>query len=194
MSKSKPSSPRRRSPSRKRGSETDLSGFNDERARKILRERARRLATPVENQAPEKLSMSIVTLRIGNESLAIETRFVLSALPAPPVVNLPGSGAHVEGLSLVRGQLLPIFDLLELLELVSDRAEVRPLLAIVGVDQPEFGVSVDEVVPSRAIAVDEVRELNAGDAEAPRFVRGITTEGITVLDGQSLLNHPALFL
>lgn len=138
--------------------------------------------------------MSIVTLRIGDKRLAIETRFVLSALPAPPVVDLPRAAAHVEGLSLVRGQLLPVFDLLELVELGSEGAEGRSLLAIIGVDQPEFGVSVDEMLPSRAIAIDEVRELNAVDSEAPSLVRGITNEGLMVLDGHALLNHPMLYL
>lgn len=178
---------------RKRASKRAPSSSEDEGTRKILRERARKLAKPMEKETAEKLSIGVVVLQIGQERLAIETRFVLAALSAPPVVRLPRAAAHVEGLSLVRSQLLPVFDLLELLELRSDGAEGRSLLAVLGIDQPEFGVSVDEVLPTSTIPIDHLREFEAGDAES-KFVRGMTNDGVTVLDGQSLLNHPALFL
>ena len=194
MTRGGPSAAGPRKRSRKRISEIDQTSAEHERSRKILRERARRLAIPIEEQSVAKLEMSLVTLRIGDHWLAIETRFVLGTVPGPPVVNLPRSGAHVEGLSLVRGQLLPVFQLLEILGLPSAEAGGRSQLAILGVDQPEFGVSVDEVLPSRAIPLVELRELNTEDSESRGFVRSMTTEGTIVLDGQALLNHPSLFL
>lgn len=193
MTKCKPSPARPRGAQRKI-SATESDDLNAERTRIILRERATVLASPANKLKLEKPSMSVVPLRIGEVQLAIETLFVLAAVPTPPIINLPRAGAQVEGLSLVRGQLLPIFNLLELMKLGADGAEHHSLLAILGVDSPEVGFSVDEVLPSRTIHLDEVRELDAGDASSPRFVQGITNEGMTVLDGQALLNHPALFL
>jgi purine-binding chemotaxis protein CheW len=159
----------------------------------VLRERARALAAPEEEQRPQKLSTSIVTFEIGDKSFAVEPRFMLSAAPAPPLVSVPGVGAPLEGLCLVRGQILPVFDLLELLDLPSRQPEGRPLLAIFGTEQPEFAVAVDMVLPSRDVPVESIQELNSGEPRSPGLVRGIADDGIVVLDGEILLNHPALF-
>lgn len=163
-----------------------------ERVQIILRERARRLARPIETQL-EKLSINVVPLRIGDQQLAIETRFVLAVLPAPPIVSIPRAGSQLRGLSLVRGHLFPIFDLTELLGWRSETAHKGLLLAMLGADQPELGVSVDDALPSRAVAVDQISQPS-GDAEQPGFIQGITNDGITILDGQALLTHRALFL
>lgn len=164
----------------------------DENAHIILRERARRLARPIKKQL-EKPSISVVPLRIGEQQLAVETRFVLAVLPAPPIVSIPRAGAQLKGLSLVRGHLFPIFDLAELLGSRSETAYNSPLIAILGVDRPELGISVDDALPSQAIATDHISEPS-GAVEQRRFVKGITNDGITILDGQILLTHPALFL
>lgn len=166
---------------------------DNELIRKILHDRARTLAKPIE-EVVEKVTISIVPLRIGEEKFAIETRYVLEVLAAPPIVTIPRTGSQLQGLCLIRGKLLPVFDLLSLLELEKGGAEGRSLLAMLGQDKPEFAVSLEEVHPSRSISLDQVRELQFGDAESAAFAQGIMDDGMTLLDGDRLLNHPSLFL
>jgi purine-binding chemotaxis protein CheW len=158
----------------------------------ILRERARRLAKPIENP-PDRPAICAVVVAVGDQRFAIETRFVLAAFPLPAVVAVPRAAPQLRGLSLVRGHLLPVFDLAELLGWRSHEKANGALIAILGTAQPEIGLLVNEAFPATSIAVDDITEPDS-DSGSTGFVTGVLGDGTTLLDGQLLLNHPALFL
>jgi purine-binding chemotaxis protein CheW len=88
------------------------------------------------------VSSTHVQVRIGREVYAIPVTHVLEVLDFDELVPLPGAGAHVLGLRNLRGQVLPVFDLAELLG-AGAAAPARVCVASRNGDLA--GLAVDEV-------------------------------------------------
>jgi purine-binding chemotaxis protein CheW len=160
------------------------------RTQAILAERARLLARrPSDTRMPDG-TIDALTFALGPARYAIDTRDVREVTRLLDVTPVPGTPDFVAGVTSHRGQMLCLIELRSLL-----RSPVTPLadlsrMIVLGESAPEFAVlaeHADEILPLRP---DEVLP-GTGSTE---YIRGVTAQGLVVLDGASLLRSPRLYV
>jgi purine-binding chemotaxis protein CheW len=165
--------PRRRSP---------------EEARALLAARAQRLARRPTQTARALAALDVLAFALGEERYAIETRYVREVVRAGVPTPVPGTVDYVLGLTNLRGDLVAVVDLRRLLGTAAADVTAGSPLLIVGDDRAQLGVLIDSVHEVSTLAADAVLDPSASLREATReYVRGVTREGLVLLDGHSLL-------
>jgi purine-binding chemotaxis protein CheW len=168
----------------------DSTSRADEAA--VLEERACALARPPPREDAEGPLRELVHFRSGEQEYALDSRFALEVLRAPELTPLPGAPPPLRGLTLLRGEVLPVVELAPLFGRPAPSTH-GPVL-VVGAARPEFGL--------RADVVEEVRPLAHASLlpppptlgpEAQALVSGITRAGVIVLEGPALLGDGRLF-
>ena len=154
--------------------------------REILQQRAAALAKPVEKA--RQRGLSTVGFVLSGTQLALELRFLREALRVPQLTRLPGAPL-VQGLALLRGEVLPVFLLAPLLGLAGTQPRPGSRLLVLGEDFPELGIVVDEIAGTRFFAGSEVSALPEG-AAGSSLCLGLAPDGTVLLDGARLLADP----
>lgn len=153
---------------------------------KILKERAKKLSL----QSAEKMNepfLEVVEFTLGSERHAIEARYIQEVYPLKKLVELPSVPSHVLGLINVRRKIYTVFDLRVFFNLpieISDSAKVI-LLEYQGI---EFAVFADRVLGASIVKFSDLQPaLPTMTGLRLDFLKGITLDGLVILDGQRLL-------
>ena len=157
--------------------------------RKVLEERAQRLARPVE--APRATdTLEVVTFGLSRGRFALPTRLVLEALRLTSYTPVPRTPDFVLGVTNLRGAILPIFDLRNALGVAASGITDLSRLLVLGRDEAEFALVVDRVHEVLTLELATLVKADGVDRGAGSLVRAITPDGISVLDGDALLDDP----
>lgn len=133
-------------------------------------------------------TVEVVTVRVGARRYALEARHISRILRNSHLCRLPEDGGELVGLVVAGGEAVPVADLGSLLGLSGpDRS--RPFLVLLGGADLPLGLLADEV-ESFGHAV-EATANESPDQTAP-VERGITADGVVLLDGDALLAHPGV--
>ena len=120
----------------------------------------------------------IVIFELGSEYFGADIAKVESIIKIQPITQLPHAPSFVEGVTNLRGKVLPVIDLRTRFGLPAQEADKNSRIIVVSVDQMEVGMIVDEV--------SEVLTLPEGSVEAApaisttvdsAFIRGIAKLG-----------------
>jgi purine-binding chemotaxis protein CheW len=132
--------------------------------------------------------LEIITFRLGDETYAIEAKYVYEIMTHTHITAVPGTPASLLGVINLRGELLAVFDPKSLFGLGPGTREAAPRLIVVGEAQPEFGFMAD--------AIEQLKMLDAAELSLPvaplgllkrEAVRGVTVDAVLILDGRTLL-------
>jgi purine-binding chemotaxis protein CheW len=154
----------------------------------LLRRRAVALARRPFRQSVTT-AVQVILFELGDEEFAIEASSVLQVGVLREFTPLPGAAAPLFGVTHWRGAVLTILDLREALG-VHARG-VTDLGRIIVVDGPDrlFGVLADAVSEMMEIDTQRIMALPAEDAARASLLRGVTAEGVLVVDTQALLER-----
>ncbi len=157
----------------------------------LLDARARELAQPlVSQQAPGAL-LEVTRWRSGDQAYALATRFIHEVLRGAELIPLPGAPALLCGLTLLRGEVLPVVELAPLFG--RPASSPGTVVLVVGASRPELGLAVaqvEEVVPlPRDTFLPPPAPLQA---QGGALVSGINREGLILLEGEALLSDSRL--
>jgi purine-binding chemotaxis protein CheW len=159
------------------------------RAEEIFAERARTLATPLEDGQRET-RLDLIAFEIGTQKVAVEARYIRAVILAAEPVPVPGVSDILAGVINFRGIILPVFRL----ERVLGASETKRGATIVfGEHRPEFAIfadAVEDVVDLSASELHTVSWQGAGDAPT---TLGLTQGALNVLDGRALLADPRFY-
>ena len=152
---------------------------------RVLAERARKLAIPLETPVTSVMADVIVSTLAG-ERYAIENEKVVEVFRLQTLSVLPGAPDPIAGITSHRGELLTIVDVRRTLGLSP--TSLNDLSRVLIVERPtgRVGVLVDSVEGMEKIPVDELYSL-AGSRAGSNHLKGITAEGVALLDLDSLL-------
>ena len=110
----------------------------------------------------------LITFRVGRETFVLDIMAVRQIVPYTGSTSVPTAPSFVEGIIVLRNEVIPIIDLRERLYPRSERVE-QPLLLITHTSAGIIGLKVDEV-----------RRIVTMPTEAflppPELVRGIRGE------------------
>jgi len=114
-----------------------------------LESRSRHHAMGLPMQLEIRNTWSGVGFRMDDVRLVTEMGMVSEILSIPEFTRIPGAQPWVKGLANVRGTLIPIIDLRQLLNAGSVKQEKRTRMLVVRDDDAVAGFMVDEVYGMR---------------------------------------------
>jgi purine-binding chemotaxis protein CheW len=95
----------------------------------------------------------IVIFELGTEHFGVEIARVESIIKMQPITQLPHVPEFVEGVTNLRGKVLPVIDLRKRFGLPSQEADKNSRIIVVSLEQTEVGMIVDQV--SEVLTVPE---------------------------------------
>lgn len=165
--------------------------FTDAAAQAQLDARALTLARPPEVPVLPGSQREVVRFRAAGQTYALESRFILEVMRAPELTPLPGSPPLLRGLTLLRGEVLPVVELAPLFGRPAAHAS-GPVL-VVGTTRPELGLRTDEVSEVAVLTGTELLPAPPSlEEEAGALVSGVSPDGTLVLEGDALLGDERL--
>jgi purine-binding chemotaxis protein CheW len=118
---------------------------------------------------PETKELRLITFRVGPETFVLDIMVVRQIIPYGGSTSVPTAPAFVEGIIVLRNEVIPIIDLRDrLYPRLAGRAE-QPLILITHTSAGIIGLKVDEV--RRIVNVTSDKLL-----PPPPLVRGIRGE------------------
>jgi purine-binding chemotaxis protein CheW len=100
----------------------------------------------------------IVVFELGSEHFGIEIAKVESIIKMQAITQLPHVPSFVEGVTNLRGKVLPVIDLRKCFGLLAKEADKSSRVIVVNIEQTEAGMIVDGVsevltIPEGAVEV-----------------------------------------
>jgi len=166
-----------------------------EQAKKILEERARRLAlSPVESGRRVE-AIEVLPFRLGREQYGLETRFAREVVRLTDFTAIPGAPNFLIGVANLRGEIVPVFDLMLFFGFASQGLMDRSRVIVTGTAGADFGIIADSVqevssLPLEAFVPNPIFE----GARGRECIQGITRDAMIVLDGAALADDQRLFI
>lgn len=160
--------------------------------RELLEERARQLArVPAEPPRADEV-LELVGFVLAGERYGIESRFVREVVRLTRFTPVPGTPAFVLGVTSLRGEILALFDLRQLLGVVTEGVTDLGTIVVLGEKRREFGLLADSA--TEVLSVPSTNLAQTETAWGRAYVRGVGPDGVIVLSGEALLKDPKLTL
>jgi len=161
--------------------------------RSIFDARARALAQ--EPPAPPDLERTLEVLRfqLSSENYALETRFIREVYHLTQFTPLPGTPPFVLGIINLRGEIISVVDLKKFFSLPAKGLGELNKVIIVRDKNMEFGVLADAVLEVGRLSLDDIQPAPPTvTGIGSQYLRGVTSEGLIILDIQSVLDDERL--
>lgn len=129
----------------------------------LLQERAQAYAAEERAASVPPDSRSIAVLRLGEGRFAVDAAQVREFVHLARVVRVPGAPATVQGMTLLRGRILPVLDGRRLLGFPG----TSPTDLAVVLAEPEAVVLVDEVEEVRSVELARIGDRRVDLPEGP---------------------------
>lgn len=161
--------------------------INAEAVRAKLEARARALARVPQREADEA-SLDLLLFTLAAETYAVETRFVREVARFGEFASVPHAPEALIGVTNLRGEVMPVFDLRPLLGVPKNRLTDLARAIVLEREGDVFAVLADEALDVERLprsAVLPPSALPPGVEQA--IVLGVTAQALIVLDGEALL-------
>ncbi|HEU5021470.1 MAG TPA: chemotaxis protein CheW [Bryobacteraceae bacterium] len=153
---------------------------------RVWRERAQRYAASPESRVEGAASTdgdSVLVFRLGPDRYGIPVSSVREVLPSARIAPVPGAPATVAGLIQVRGEVRPVYDLRQRLQMPAAApppAKDGETVIVLTAAGRDFGIRVD--------AAEEIRTYRAEEHRQPGqspWVAGVTEDLVSILNMES---------
>jgi purine-binding chemotaxis protein CheW len=162
---------------------------DDAQTRKILDERARRLAAPIVAPTPGD-ALEVLTFVLSSGRYAIEHACIHEVVRLHSMTPVPGAPPCVAGVTNYHGNVLLLIDLRDVLGKRSTPLNDLSRIIVLGERTPEFGLLAERTDETRTIPQAALQPMPIGTSADDRLYRGVTVDGLAILDGKALLADP----
>jgi len=161
----------------------------DEEKRRILRDRARRLARKRDEESESDAAcLQAIGFKLGEEKYAVEVDFVREVCPVKDLAPVPCTPRFILGIINVRGQVVSVTDMKVLFGLSGNSIGDHSRVLILSDHVMELGILVDDVLGEQRVPVDKIQsQMPAPKSIKPEYVRGITQDRLVILDAAAIL-------
>jgi purine-binding chemotaxis protein CheW len=167
----------------------------DDRAREILKARARELARPLDDGKSDDGAIEILQFRLAQERYGIEQRYVREVQTLKDLTPLPCTPPFVLGLINVRGQILPVIEIKKFFELPETGITDLHMVIVLRAGEMEVGILADAIVGVRAISPGDIQvSLPTLTGVRAEYLKGVTDESLVILDASKLLADEKLVI
>jgi chemotaxis signal transduction protein len=130
---------------------------------------------------------SLVVFRIGNERYAVDAIDVLEVVALTRVTALPGLPALYRGLITHRGIVFPLVDIRWLFGGAAVETASPEQAILFFSETYALAVAADEVETFVRVAAADIAATGDGERAGAAAIRGVTADGVIVLDVSALL-------
>lgn len=139
--------------------------------------------------------LDAVAVVVAGERYAVDASIVQTVIALRRITALPHAPAHVAGLIVHAGVVMPVFHLRAVLDLPLSALPERGHVLLVGEQHAELALIVDVVEGVHPV---DLTRLGAPPASlspgARELVRGTDDNGVPLLDGHALLRSERLYV
>jgi len=168
--------------------------LGDHEVARVLAERARLLAHIPELNGKDE-SLEVVEFMLGQERYAFESSYVSEVYPLRDLTPLPCTPAFVLGIVNVRGQLLPVIDLDQFLDLRKREETESARVIVLHHDGVRLGVLADSIVGVRSIATGRLQpSLLTLTGRRADLLKGVDGDRLAVLDAAAIISDERLIV
>jgi len=166
-----------------------------DRKQAILKERAGKAAQLAVSTETIAGMIEVVQFQLADETYAIESQYVREVYPLKDFTPLPCVPPYVFGLINVRRQILSVIDLRVLFGLPLTEKVKDEKVIILDHDKMSFAIRTDGITGVQRIAQDDIQPpLPTITGISQEFLKGITANGIVIIDGRKLLSDKQLIV
>ncbi|MBI5238332.1 MAG: chemotaxis protein CheW [Deltaproteobacteria bacterium] len=162
----------------------------EEHKKKVLKERARKLAVEPEAKADgAQKAFEAVEFVLAHERYAVASEDVREIFPIHELTPVPCTPPFVLGIINVRGQILSVIDIKKFFDLPAKGLTDLNKVIILRSGEMEFGILADAIAGVRNISMGELESAlpTMNDLRA-EYLTGITKDRVAVLDAKRLLS------
>ena len=159
----------------------------------ILQQRAQNLAKTI-GSAQAEPQLHVTLFSIHQQQFAIATAYVFATVAPQAVTPVPMQPALLLGICSALGQIVPVIDLAELLQLPGNAAPAGHYL-LLGEQQAELALAVSQVSGQHAVAASIPPEQQTNDNPLIQAIlpTSAANTSLTLLCGKALLSDSRLF-
>ncbi len=165
----------------------------EEQQQRILAQRAQGLAQPVA-VADQQPVITLVAFGLGREQYGLETQYLREVVALRELTPLPLVPAFVAGIFNLRGQIMPVVDLKQYLELAPTGLRDFYTVLVLRGPEMELGLLVDRLIGTQQTQLAALQRPAGASAAGGRLLKGVTPEGVALLDAEALLADPKLIV
>lgn len=163
--------------------------------RAVLKARARVLAKPHKRIEIKTDLLEVVEFILSGETYAVRTSDIREVHYLKDVTRVPSTPAFVVGVISLRGQIIVVMDIRRFFKLPQTELSVFNKVVIVEKGDVIVGFTADEVTGVRQIEQSTIQPSLATLAgNRAKFLRGITTDRVTILDVEKMLQDRELLV
>lgn len=163
--------------------------------RAVLKARARMLAKPHKRIEIKTDLLEVVEFVLAGETYAIPTSEIREVHYLKDVAKLPSSPNFIVGMVNLRGQIILVIDIRRFFELPQSDFAVFNKLIVIEKKDTVLGLTADEVIGVREIEQTSIHpSLPSLAGKRARFIHGITTDRVTILDVEKMLQDKELMV
>jgi purine-binding chemotaxis protein CheW len=161
---------------------------SNEKIQQILQLRALALAQELPAQEGRNEDIEIVEFILGCERYALESCYVTQVAEVEDITPLPCTPGFIRGIVTLRGEILPVIDLKKFFEVPEKELHGRNKVIVLQAGKMTFGILVDKVLGARSILATDIQSsLPTLMGIRKKYLKGITSERLAVLDAENLL-------
>lgn len=106
--------------------------------------------------------LQLLAFLLGDEEYGIDIRIVREIIRLTEITQVPRAPSYIQGIISLRGTVLPIFDLRQMLSMPESKPDKKSRILVVSLEAGPVGIIVD--------AVTDVVELKEPELEPPPTV------------------------
>lgn len=162
--------------------------------RKVLKERAKKISQKSKTSNVGTTSEAIQFILSG-EKYAIESQYIRETLKLEKFTQLPSAPKFLFGIFNLRGNIISIINLKEFFDLKDEKLSDLNRIVVLQDDDLMFGILVDKV--EGIINIEESKltlELTTHKGIRKEYLKGITSDGVILLDGGRILRDEKLII
>lgn len=168
-------------------------GLSADETARILQDRARALAKPLEAPPASRETLDLLVLGLAGERYGVDAAHVLEVIQLPELLPVPCTPPVVLGVVNHRGRVLAVLDLRRLFDLAVHERSTASRAVIVQAAGMTFGVFSDAVEGLVRVGAHEVGPPPVSLTGARQaFIRGVTGDMVAVLDLEALIRDPRI--
>jgi purine-binding chemotaxis protein CheW len=162
----------------------------------ILQERANQISGKgYRSKSSVAEDLDLVEFMLTPEHYAVEWQYVSEVMFLKDLTPLPGVPAFVAGITNIRGRIVSVVNLKKFLGISSKGITELNKMIILKDATMEFGILTDSIMGTKSISTKQlVDKPLTVRSEITGFIKGITSEGLIVLDGEALLSAKSLLI
>jgi purine-binding chemotaxis protein CheW len=163
------------------------------KTRAILQTRAEELAAEHGEDRVDENSLEVLEFVLASEHYALESMHIREVYPMKEFTLIPGTPSFVLGLINIRGQILSVIDIRRFFDLPVKGLSDLNRVMVVQTPAMELGILADRIVGVRHVPLNDLQPaLPTMTGIRSEYMRGITREGLVVLDVPKMVADPKL--